>query len=611
MKKFNKILAVSALALTLAIFGLAKPNGTLAATTPGLGLANTYGVLASTYTNTTVTTINGDLGYITGPATPATVSGTTTVNNTVYNQAGSDQGTALTALALAAQPCTFIFAPGAINLSTDTTHGTIGVYGPGVYCSAGAMDVGGPLNLSGNGTYIFRPDGALTVTTGAIVSLTGGASPCNVFWTPTQATSMEANTHFEGTVIDAAGVTVGASSTWRGRALSYGGTVTTDTDTITVPTCSATPESTLTVVKVVVNAYTGTKVISDFPLFVSGTPVISGAATVLAAGAYTVTETPYTGYLGAFSGDCSSTGSVSLNPGDHKVCILTNSDIPPVVVPPVVTSSGGGNEGGSYVPPVPPLIDLVKVPSPLALPGGPGMVTYTYTVSNIGPVPMSNVTVVDDSCSSINRISGDTNNNSLLDTNEIWTYTCSVFLPATHTNTAVATGWANGISATHIANATVVVGLPVVPPLIHVTKIPSPLTLRAAGGAVTYTEKVTNPGTVALSNVTLTDNKCAPLKYISGDTNNNSQLDTNETWTYTCRTNLTKTTTNTAIASGQANGLTARDFAVATVVVAAVLPKLPNTGLAPLAASAGSLAAVAASVLAVLGLALVLKKRVN
>jgi uncharacterized repeat protein (TIGR01451 family) len=132
-----------------------------------------------------------------------------------------------------------------------------------------------------------------------------------------------------------------------------------------------------------------------------------------------------------------------------------------------------------------------------------------------------------------------------------------------------------------IASATVVVGTPVVPPLIHVTKVPSPLTLPAGGGAVTFTEKITNPGTVALSNVILTDDKCSPMAFISGDADADGFLDPTETWTYTCSSNLTKTTTNTARASGEANGLTVRDLAVATVVVASAVPALPNTGIAP------------------------------
>ncbi|PIZ93971.1 MAG: hypothetical protein CO029_03695 [Candidatus Magasanikbacteria bacterium CG_4_9_14_0_2_um_filter_41_10] len=80
------------------------------------------------------------------------------------------------------------------------------------------------------------------------------------------------------------------------------------------------------------------------------------------------------------------------------------------------------------------------------------------------------------------------------------------------------------------------------------------------------------------------------MKYVSGDTNGNSKLDITETWVYTCQSTLTKTTVNTVTASGEANGLKVKDFAIATVVVAAtrtlavpvaVVPKLPDTGLPP------------------------------
>lgn len=96
---------------------------------------------------------------------------------------------------------------------------------------------------------------------------------------------------------------------------------------------------------------------------------------------------------------------------------------------------------------------------------------------------------------------------------------------------------------------------------------------------ITYTNKVTNPGVVALRNVQLTDDKCGPVQYVSGDTNKDSRLDNTETWTYTCKSNLTQTTVNTVVATGEANGITVRDLAIATVVVA--VPKLPNTGVTP------------------------------
>ena len=214
---------------------------TFAATSPGLGIADSFSILSSTYTNTvTGTTINGDVGYTVGPATAATVNGAVHVADGTYNQAGIDQGTTL--VALNNQPCTFSFAPGAIDLATDTTHGPIGDYAPGVYCVSGAASIGAAgITLTGTGTYIFRMNGALTTVANSVITLAGGASACNVWWTPTAATTLGANSTFVGTDIDAAGITLGNLAVWTGRALAFGGTVTTSRNTInTIPACSAT-----------------------------------------------------------------------------------------------------------------------------------------------------------------------------------------------------------------------------------------------------------------------------------------------------------------------------------------------------------------------------------
>lgn len=236
MLPFSSVIG-KAILPTFIVFSLLDLPLAKAATTPALGAAATYAVLASTYTNTSAgTSINGDIGFTTGPAvTP----GGTHANygpGAPYAMAGTNQNTALSSLT--SQPCTFDFPAGAIDLSTDTSHGTLGVYVPGVYCSVGAMNIGGSLTLNGNGTYIFRSNGALTSTAGASVAL-NGASACNIFWTPTQATTLAANTIFVGTIIDNAGITVGANVTWTGRALAFGGTVTTDSDIINVTTCGA------------------------------------------------------------------------------------------------------------------------------------------------------------------------------------------------------------------------------------------------------------------------------------------------------------------------------------------------------------------------------------
>lgn len=237
MKIFNRIAVITlAVASMFGLSGLA-----MAASTPSLGTATTFGILSSTYTNTVSgTTINGDLGYTTGPAVAPTVTGTTHPADSTYTQAGTAQGTALTNLN--SQACTFTFAPGAVNLSTDTTHGPAGVYTPGVYCtsSSSAASIGtGGITLSGTGTYIFRVNGALTTVANSVVTLANGASACDVFWTPTAATTLGANSTFGGTDVDASGITIGSTIIWAGRALAFGGTVSTTADTITVPTCTA------------------------------------------------------------------------------------------------------------------------------------------------------------------------------------------------------------------------------------------------------------------------------------------------------------------------------------------------------------------------------------
>jgi len=100
-----------------------------------------------------------------------------------------------------------------------------------------------------------------------------------------------------------------------------------DTATCTINNNDIQPK--LTVTKVVVNDNGGTKIISDFPLFVSATPVTSGVQNGFNAGTYTVSETGASTYLGVITGDCALNGSITLALGDVKSCTITNNDIAP------------------------------------------------------------------------------------------------------------------------------------------------------------------------------------------------------------------------------------------------------------------------------------------
>jgi uncharacterized repeat protein (TIGR01451 family) len=84
---------------------------------------------------------------------------------------------------------------------------------------------------------------------------------------------------------------------------------------------------------------------------------------------------------------------------------------------------------------------------------------------------------------------------------------------------------------------------------IHITKSADPETIHS-GDLVAYTYTVTNPGSESLSNVTVSDDKCAPVTFVAGDSNGNGLLEPDETWIYTCSATLMEDTTNTATVEG-------------------------------------------------------------
>lgn len=232
--------------------------------------------------------------------------------------------------------------------------------------------------------------------------------------------------------------------------------------------------------------------------------------------------------------------------------------------------------------PAVPIIGLLKVPAPLSLPNGAGKVTYKYTLWDVAKVQrLTDITLVDDKCSPVVLTSGDTNRDSFLDMDEQWIYTCTATVNNTTTNTAVATahstdGYYNTAIATAIA--TVVVGAPVQPPIINIVKVPSQLTpFPYGGGDITYTYTVTNPGVVSMSNITVADDKCSNVYFISGDNNGNNLLDVGESWIYSCKTKVQVSTSGVANAIGSANNFKAVAYSFVNVLVD--VPLLPNTGV--------------------------------
>ena len=113
-----------------------------------------------------------------------------------------------------------------------------------------------------------------------------------------------------------------------------------------VKTCTITNndiQPKLTVTKVVVNDNGGTKIDTDFALFVGATSVTSGVQTSFNAATYTISETVDVGYAATFSGDCAADGTITLVPADVKTCTIANNDISPIleVAKHMVNDNGG------------------------------------------------------------------------------------------------------------------------------------------------------------------------------------------------------------------------------------------------------------------------------
>src|SRR6266481_3929686 len=116
---------------------------------------------------------------------------------------------------------------------------------------------------------------------------------------------------------------------------------------VSVPLCVHVPPSTKGSVQVVKVVSGGSAQVSDFSLSVGTAHVTSGAANDFLPATYAIIESggPL-GYAGVFSGDCDTTGHVTVAAGSHYTCTLTNTfSSAPVNHPPfAVADSYSTNE---------------------------------------------------------------------------------------------------------------------------------------------------------------------------------------------------------------------------------------------------------------------------
>ena len=131
-------------------------------------------------------------------------------------------------------------------------------------------------------------------------------------------------------------------------------------------------------------------------------------------------------------------------------------------------------------------------------------------------------------------------------------------------------------------------------PSISISKSANPNNLPFGIGRVVYSYSVWNSGSsLALDTISLSDNLCAPVRYISGDLNSNNKIDVGEVWNYQCVALISGITTNTVVATGYGNdsyhqmvsaaasATVYTNPSVTNPVTNTIVPGLPKTGFPP------------------------------
>ncbi|MFN0255901.1 DUF7507 domain-containing protein [Pedobacter ureilyticus] len=175
------------------------------------------------------------------------------------------------------------------------------------------------------------------------------------------------------------------------------------------------------------------------------------------------------------------------------------------------------------------------------------IITYTVTAQNTGKVAIENL-LIDDAMLKLKYISGDNGPvNGKLDVGETWTYRGAYTVTQAdidnNGNAIVAGKLVNEVTASGrkpdgslIPTPTPARNEVTVTPNrgLAIVKATTATSITKVGQVVPYTIRVTNTGTVAVSNVVVNDPliTAAALTLTYGDANANNKLDINETWIY-------------------------------------------------------------------------------
>jgi hypothetical protein len=192
--------------------------------------AGKFAILAETaIADTPTSTVTGNVGL--SPATGAD-DGLSCAEVTGLIYSADNAGPAPCSLAkpgalnwaVEAMKDAYTDAAGRKPTSTDLDGGNIGglVLAPGVYNWSTDVNIPTSLTLNGgsNQVWIFQVAGNLDISAEQSVILQGGAQAKNIFWQVAGQTTLESDSQFEGTILDASQIAMGSGASINGRLLS-------------------------------------------------------------------------------------------------------------------------------------------------------------------------------------------------------------------------------------------------------------------------------------------------------------------------------------------------------------------------------------------------------
>ncbi|GEM_PF-838937 len=233
--------------------------------------------------------------------------------------------------------------------------------------------------------------------------------------------------------------------------------------------------------------------------------------------------------------DCSG-AAASLDPTETTTCTATY-----LVTAGDVTAGSVTNTATAYAGGIPALT-VVKSASPATYASAGETINYSYDVTNVGNIPLTNVTLDDDrstteSCPQTTLAVGET-----MTCTATWTITAADVTDGFVTNTVTVDSDQTGPvtdSATVGSSASASLTL---------SKTASPSTFTHAGQVIVYSYEVTNTGNTALNNISVTDDKAFSVSCPSTTLAVGNAMTCTATYTVTAADLAAGSVTNTATA---------------------------------------------------------------